>query len=517
LYSEHFAQLEKAYEMARKARDLLPYDPYTADTLGWILYKRREYPWAISLLQDSAEKLPAEPEVWFHLGMTHYMMGEEELARISLQRALDLNKNFPGKNEAESRLAVLLIDIKSAGPKILAELETRLVKQPADPILLTQLAAFFERDGAVEKARNAYQKALKENPKNVRVMVKLARLYSERLHDSGKALELAKNARNLAPEDASISSTLGHLAYEAGDYKWALSLLQESSRKLPDQPNVLYDLAFAYYSIGRVSEAEAAMKSALQTNAGFAQAEAANRFLTMTALCSNPEEAQRASSQVQEILRAEPAYLPAQMVQGRIQEQQGNARAAKQIYEAALGNFPLFTPANQRLAILYVDHFGDYRRAYEHALKSREAFPDDPEVAKVLGKIIYRLEDYDRSAQLLKESARKRTTDAELFFYLGMAHYHLKQIAESKRALGQALALNGSASFATEAIEALPSQVGMLVVASASGESRPGQLSSAYMSSGSRPSRRVVRIWSRPSPYAWLASKGSRKVRTNWA
>jgi tetratricopeptide (TPR) repeat protein len=451
LYSEHFGQLEKAYEMARKSRDLLAYDPYTADTLGWILYKRREYPWALSLLQESTAKLAAEPEVLFHLGMTHYMMGEEEPARISLQRALDLKKSFPGREEAESRLAVLLIDITVADSKIIADLETRLAQRPGDPIILAQLAAYFERTGAVEKARNAYQRALKENPKNVRVTIKLARLYSERLHNSGKALELAKSARSLAPEDASISSTLGRLAYESGDYKWALSLLQESSQKLPDQPNVLYDLAFAYYSIGRVSEAEAAMTSALQTKAGFTRVEAANRFLTLTALYSNPEEAQLASSQVQEILRAEPAYLPAQMVQGRIQEQQGNARAAKQIYETALGSFPFFTPANQRLAILYVDHFGDSRRAYEHALKAREAFPDDPETAKVLGKIIYRLEDYGRSAQLLKESLRKRTNDGELFFYLGMAHYHLKQKDESKRALAQALALNGSASFATEA------------------------------------------------------------------
>ena len=33
------------------------------------------------LLQDSAAKLPDSPEVQFHVGMAHYMMGDEAAAR----------------------------------------------------------------------------------------------------------------------------------------------------------------------------------------------------------------------------------------------------------------------------------------------------------------------------------------------------------------------------------------------------------------------------------------------------
>jgi len=38
-------------------------------------------------------------------------------------------------------------------------------------------------------------------------------------------LDLAKSARNLAPEDAAVAHFLGRLAYQAGDFKWSLSLL----------------------------------------------------------------------------------------------------------------------------------------------------------------------------------------------------------------------------------------------------------------------------------------------------
>src|SRR5206468_492499 len=54
LYSERLGRIDEAYKMARRAKDLLPNEPYTADTLGWILYKRGEYSWALNLLQESA-------------------------------------------------------------------------------------------------------------------------------------------------------------------------------------------------------------------------------------------------------------------------------------------------------------------------------------------------------------------------------------------------------------------------------------------------------------------------------
>jgi Flp pilus assembly protein TadD len=78
LYAEHFDLLEKAQDLAQKARSLQSTDPGIADTLGWILYKKGDYQQALSLLAESAQKLPENPEVQFHLGMAKYMMGEKD-------------------------------------------------------------------------------------------------------------------------------------------------------------------------------------------------------------------------------------------------------------------------------------------------------------------------------------------------------------------------------------------------------------------------------------------------------
>jgi tetratricopeptide (TPR) repeat protein len=96
--------LPKAYEVARKARELLPNDPSTADTLGWILYKRGEYTWALSLLQESAnsDRLSDNPEVQFHLGMTYYMINDEARAGKWLRRAISSTQEFAGGRSHQS-------------------------------------------------------------------------------------------------------------------------------------------------------------------------------------------------------------------------------------------------------------------------------------------------------------------------------------------------------------------------------------------------------------------------------
>ncbi len=461
LYSERLGQLNKAYAMAYKAREIRPFDAIPADTLGWILYRRGDYALALSPLKDSTaqlngskEPLQTQAEIWFHLGMTHYMLGEEDPARLALQQALQLAQEFPGRAEASNRLALLNLEVNSAKPNLTTILEKALAEQPGDPVALSRLAAIYERDGLTDKAVKTYEKALKSNPNHVAAMVRLAQLYNERLHNPDKAMEWAQNAHNLAPQDPLISHTLGRLAYQTGDpknYKWALSLLQESARKLPAESEVWYDLGWAYYNLGRLPEAEDAMQRALQTNPAFAHADGAKRFLALSAVYTVQTKASLGAAQVQETLKSEPDSIPAMLAAAVIYQQQGTMTAARQVYEKILNRNPLFAPANRSLAGLYAGHFGEFRKAYEAGMKAREVYRQDADLAKTLGVAAYQCGDYAQSAQFLKESAGKLTTDADVFYYLGLAHYRLKEKRECQQALQKALAMNLQPTSATEA------------------------------------------------------------------
>src|SRR5205807_67196 len=103
-----------------------------------------------------------------------------------------------------------------------------------------------------------------------------------------------------------------------------------------------------------------------------------------------------------------------------------------------------FAPAAKRLAIIYADQ-GEDQKAYELASRTRQVLPDDAEVARTLGIVLYRrggTENYRNAALLLDESLRKGDENGRAMYYLGMAHYQLKQPKQCKNALQRALALN---------------------------------------------------------------------------
>ena len=450
LYSEHFNQLDKALAAAQKAREFFPNEPHLADTLGWILVKKRQIPWALGLLQESADKLPESSEVQYHLGIAHYLNGNEELARAALERAVGSGREFSGLDDARKHLAVLGIAVDKAGPAERTALESVLAGSPDDPVALSRLAAIHERAGDLDKAIDAYQDAVKASPTNVPAMLSLARIYSLK-KDPTKALEQAKAARKVAPDNPAAALALGRLSYQTRDYPYAYSLLQESARKRPDDAEGLRDLARAAYSVGHVAEAETAMQQSLQLDALSAGANEARNFLELTALAEDPVQAAAAGAKIAQILKSVPKDVPALMAAATASEQKSDASGAMATYEKVLEQFPDFTPAKKRLAILYAANAGDNKKAFDLALKARAAYPEDAELAQAFGVILYRQGDFPRALTLLKESVAKRREDAELSYYLGMTQYRLKDTKSAKQSLQRALDLKLKPELAADA------------------------------------------------------------------
>jgi Flp pilus assembly protein TadD len=244
---------------------------------------------------------------------------------------------------------------------------------------------------------------------------------------------------------------LGRLAFASGDFKWALSLLEQSARKNAADPELSYDLATAYYSVGRVHDAESAMNGAVRSGEPFARANDAKQFLDLIALAASPARALEAQPRVAEILRTDPANVPALMALGIAAEQRGDAGAAVKAYEQALNRYPEFVPAMRQLAILLADNPGNDPRTYELATKARESLPNDPAIAKALGVLLYRRGDFRGAIRFLNENAQKEAPDGRTMYYLGMAHYQLKESQEAGKALQKALGLNLPAPLADEA------------------------------------------------------------------
>jgi tetratricopeptide (TPR) repeat protein len=458
LYSEHLGQLDKAYELADRARQLQPTNHFAADTLGWILFKKGEFSRADGLIEESARRFPDQPEIQFHLGMVRYMTGQELNAQAALQTAAAAASDFPGKDQIAKYLETLALDPAKLSDADIARLEKSAPTDPIthkpDPIALIRLAAAYERKAAFQKAASCYDQALKGNPENAVVMGRLAQLYADNLAEAHKARDLAGEAHRLAPDNPAISHLLGRLVFQQdGDFNWSLSLLQDAVHKLPDDPSVLYDFAWAAYNLGNVDESVAAMANALKRSLPPDRLADAKLFVELAPL--EPADRLPSRDRVQLVLKNQPAYLPALMASAVIAEREGNKENAKSLYQKILLEHRQFSPAARSLALLDMTSFKDDPQAYSIAARAREAYPQDPAVAKALGIFAYlRGNDDARAIELLKE-ARKSSDDSELLYYLGMAHWRQKQPVPTRDALRRALDLNLADNLAANARQVL--------------------------------------------------------------
>ena len=439
LYSEYLGRLDRAYDLAQHARELLPYDPSTADTLGWICFKRGAYPTALELLRESAAKLPGEAEVQFHLGMANYMTGDEAAATTAFQRALQSGASFSGRDECQRCLSILAISPNAVEAATQLLLEKRCAEKSDDPVALGRLAVIYQQAGNYSKAMAAYKAVLQVNPKNLPALVGLAQLYAP--EDPRKAYDMAKAAYQLAPDNLDVSHTLARLAFQSGDGKLAMNLLRQIIQARPNDTLAGFDFAQAAYSIGKIAEGQTAIQNALRIGLPAPQSNQAQRMIEMIDLAANPAKAAAASGRIAAILKSEPEDVPALMAQAALYEFNTDTTRAQQICEKVLRRYPDFAPAQKQLAMLYAQDATKVDKAYGFALKAREAYPNDPAVAQTLGAILIQKGDFGHAVNLLKESAAKNSADAETFYYLGSAQFQLKNHAESKRCLQQALDL----------------------------------------------------------------------------
>jgi tetratricopeptide (TPR) repeat protein len=104
------AGLDRALELALKARQLKPGTPSVLDTLGWIYYLKNDLVKARSILEEASAKQPDEPAINYHLGMVFYRLGLMQDAQKRLSDALKPNKTFDWHDEAKK----ILEDIKQA-------------------------------------------------------------------------------------------------------------------------------------------------------------------------------------------------------------------------------------------------------------------------------------------------------------------------------------------------------------------------------------------------------------------
>jgi tetratricopeptide (TPR) repeat protein len=98
LYAESGKNLDRALDLAQDAKALMPDDPNTADTLGWVLYRRGVPSAAIGYLKEAEAGVKAEDAtlgiIRHHLAQAYEASGDKENAKTTLDRAIAAHQAF---------------------------------------------------------------------------------------------------------------------------------------------------------------------------------------------------------------------------------------------------------------------------------------------------------------------------------------------------------------------------------------------------------------------------------------
>jgi tetratricopeptide (TPR) repeat protein len=99
--------MDRALELARRARVALPQNSSVSDTLAWIYYKRSLYDSAAPLLQEAVQAQPDNATYHFHLAAVLSAQGKKSQAKTEMSRALKLNSELRNNQEARRVISEL--------------------------------------------------------------------------------------------------------------------------------------------------------------------------------------------------------------------------------------------------------------------------------------------------------------------------------------------------------------------------------------------------------------------------
>ena len=202
-------------------------------------------------------------------------MKDYQQSEAAFQKALHLYPDLVAPYLALAKL----YQVMGETDKEISQYKTMLKKQPKFIQAYVALGALYEAENKSTEARKMYEKALEINPDFAPATNNLAWLLLHEDEDPGRALDLAKRAKEQLPEDPNVADTYGLALMHTGLYSSAISGLHDAAQKLPDNPTVFYHLGLAHWKNGEKEKAVDVLDKALKMKGDFPERDEAKKLL----------------------------------------------------------------------------------------------------------------------------------------------------------------------------------------------------------------------------------------------
>lgn len=271
LKRKNFGDARLAAEEALKGA---PDDVRALDLMARSYAGQNQIGTAEAKLQEYAARQSQSAVVQVFLGRWLQSHGDMIAARAALGRAKSADS---GSADADLALAQLNLaegkwdDARKQIAAILAQNSNNITAR----YWLAQLNRIQGNDAA---SIEEYRRVITADPANANALNNLAVLLSERGDFSGEVLTLAQRAKELAPDSAAISDTLGWLLYQNGLYERAVRELEEANLRGATALRASH-LSMAYLKSGSPDLARQVFKKAIQMDPNLPEVKEAGDLL----------------------------------------------------------------------------------------------------------------------------------------------------------------------------------------------------------------------------------------------
>jgi len=227
------------------------------------------------------------------------------------------------------------------------ELQRANALQPETFAILYNLGQTYLQAGEQSQAELALDRAIKLKPDSADALLLQAQVYQKE-NRAIDALELLLRANNLAPENVDVIAALARASIGQSNFEDAIPLLQSGLQMAPRRADLHAALGESYFQSGKVEKAIDEFKLL----AGLEPSARSYGLLALTYRHLGRFDDARKYSQ--EGLQRDPHNVLCLFNLGYIEERQGNAGKAEELFRSALRSDPNFSDALLELANLRI-------------------------------------------------------------------------------------------------------------------------------------------------------------------
>lgn len=416
--------------------------------MGKILADKKFHALAQYHFGEAIRKAPSDAASLVGQAESYAAQGQTDRAVDELKRALILD---PASEQATVALATLYLQ-QNRQDEAFETLKKGTTANPRSSRLHLMLADLYETRGDSKQAEYERllggKKVAQPEPQSTAPQPEgLAQ--ADRFAEAGdleKAVEAYQAFMRQQPDAIEPHERLGTLYYKAGRDGDAILAYREAVHRGSTRPEIYYNLGQLYEKRNQLDEAVVSYKRAVERNPSFAEAR-----LKLAEIRYSRGNIQEAIEQYVEFLKLKPESADIHLKLARIFVRNKSLNLAEDSYKAVLGLNPDNPDANRELAAVYRTK-GMHEQAVKHYRKVLEIQKDDSDTRNALVALYVKEKQYDELVALLKETVEQDPDDPNNHYKLGLIYDFKKDYENAAQCYQKAIALKADHARALHAL-----------------------------------------------------------------